>query len=155
MEWFKRKRRTIFQKLFVKQTPLEKFYDTNFEFIWYVLISLVCTGVLYVLYFVINNLTNGNYMVANFISYTISFSLLFYWDQLLFKSKPKHRKKKYTQLITFIIIRVIGFPIDSYILYLLINKCNMSIMIAKVVGSLIMFAYNFITNKLFVFKKIN
>lgn len=57
------------------------------------------------------------------------------------------------QLTSFIIVRVIGFPLDSLVLSVLINKFHIANMAAKVLGSLIMFMYNYITNKLFVFKK--
>ena len=62
-------------------------------------------------------------------------------------------KDRAIQLTTFIIIRIIGFPIDSFILHILISKFNIENMISKVISSLIMFIYNYITNKLFVFKK--
>lgn len=140
-------------KLFRRKTKLEKFYYDNEEFIKYCGVSLLCTLVLYLVFFIVDLVTKGNYLIANFFSYSISFALLFYLNQKVFKSKPKRRRDKFSQLTIFIIIRIIGFPLDSLVLSVLITKFNMGNMMAKIVGSLIMFIYNYITNKLFVFKK--
>lgn len=148
-----KKNKNIFKELFKKKSPLEKFYLANREFIDYCLVSLVCTGILYLVFFIVDLITKGNYLLANFFSYTISFSVLYIWDEKIFKVKHTRRKTKIRQLISFVIVRIIGFPLDSYVLHILINNFNMGNMLAKIVGSLIMFIYNYITNKLFVFKK--
>ncbi len=140
-------------RLFRRKSKLEKFYDKNKEFINYCLISAVCTGILYLVFFLVDLITKGNYLLANFFSYVISFTVLFIWDRHIFKSKPKKRKDKISQLISFIIIRVVGFPLDSLVLHILIANFSMGNMLAKIFGSLIMFIYNYLTNKLFVFKK--
>jgi putative flippase GtrA len=153
MSIFKKRNKNIFSKIFRKRSALEKLYVKNEEFIKYCFVSAVCTGILYVVFFLVDLISKGNYLLANFISYTISFAVLFIWDQKLFKSKPKRKKDKIAQLMAFIVVRVIGFPLDSLVLSFLIEKFNMGNMTAKIVGSLIMFMYNYITNKLFVFKK--
>lgn len=140
-------------KLFRRKSKLEKFYDKNKEFINYCLVSAVCTGILYLVFFLVDLITKGNYLLANFFSYVISFTVLFIWDRHIFKSKPKKRKDRISQLISFIIIRIVGFPLDSLVLHILIKNFSMGNMLAKIFGSLIMFIYNYLTNKLFVFKK--
>lgn len=149
---FRRKKRSIFW-YFKKKSKLEKFYYKNEEFILYSLVSIFCTILLYLLFYVVDKITNGNYILANFISYLLSFSLLFILNQKLFKSRPLTRRGRFNQLMTFVVIRVVGFPIDSAMLSLLINYSNMDNLVAKIIVSLIMFIYNYITNKLFVFKK--
>ncbi len=153
MSLFKKKDKCIFGKIFRKKSKLEKFYDKNKEFINYCLISLVCTGILYLVFFIVNKVTNGNYLLANFLSYTISFTILFIWDQKLFKSRPIRRKDRMVQIFSFIIIRLIGFPLDSFVLHIFISNFNMENMVAKVVSSMVMFMYNYVTNKLFIFRK--
>lgn len=153
MNIFKKKNKNIFSKIFRKETKLEKLYHKNEEFIKYCFVSFVCTGILYLIFFLVDLITKGNYLLANFLSYTISFSILFIWDKKIFKSKPRKKRDKIAQVTSFVIIRIIGFPLDSLILHELIVKFKMDNMIAKVLGSLIMFMYNYITNKLFVFRK--
>ncbi len=153
MNLFKKKDKNIFSKIFRRKSKIEKFYIKNKEFIDYCLVSAVCTGILYLVFFIVDLITKGNYLLANFFSYVISFAILFIWDQSVFKSKPKKKKDKINQLISFIIIRVVGFPLDSLVLHILITNFSMGNMSAKILGSLIMFIYNYLTNKLFVFKK--
>ena len=74
-------------------------------------------------------------------------------DRKVFDSKPKTRKKRIAQVTTFIIVRVIGFPLDSLVLTMLIKYFKIGNLSAKIIGSFIMFIYNYTTNKLFVFKK--
>lgn len=149
----KKEEKNILKKIFRKKSPLEKFYDKNKLFIKYCLISLMCTGILYLIFYIVDKLTNGNYFLANFLSYSISFAILFLMNQRLFKARPLRRKARIKQLSSFIIVRVIGFPIDSFILHTLISNFNMDNMAAKVIGSFIMFIYNYLTNKLFIFDK--
>lgn len=153
MSIFKKKNQNIFSKMFRKKSKLEKLYYKNEEFIKYCLVSAICTGILYLVFFIVDFISNGNYLLANFLSYTISFAVLFIWDQRIFKSKPRRKKDKLTQVTAFIIVRVIGFPIDSLVLSFLIKRFSIGNMVAKILASFIMFMYNYVTNKLFVFKK--
>ena len=153
MKLFKKKEKSFFKKIFRRKSKLEKFYDRNEEFIKYCLISLMCTGILYLIFFIVDKITKGNYFLANFLSYFISFAVLFFMNQKLFKARPVRKRDKAKQISAFVIVRIIGFPLDSFILHMLISKFNIDNMTAKVIGSLIMFIYNYLTNKLFVFRK--
>lgn len=146
---FKKKNKGLFKR----KSKLEKFYCKNEIFIKYCFVSFVCTCILYLVFYLVNLITKGNYLLANFLSYAISFTVLFFWNRKVFNYKPIRRKDRLEQTISFVIIRVIGFPLDSFILFLLIKEFNIGNMTAKVLASLIMFMYNYITNKLFVYKE--
>lgn len=146
---FKKKNKGLFKR----KSKLEKFYNKNETFIKYCFVSFVCTCILYLVFYLVNLITKGNYLLANFLSYVISFTVLFFWNRKVFNYKPIRRKDRLSQTISFIIIRVIGFPLDSFILFLLIKEFNIGNMTAKILASLIMFMYNYITNKLFVYKE--
>ena len=146
---FKKKNKGLFKR----KSKLEKFYCKNEIFIKYFFVSFVCTCILYLVFYLVNLITKGNYLLANFLSYAISFTVLFFWNRKVFNYKPIRRKDRLEQTISFVIIRAIGFPLDSFILFLLIKEFNIGNMTAKVLASLIMFMYNYITNKLFVYKE--
>ena len=146
---FKKKNKGLFKR----KSKLEKFYYKNEIFIKYCFVSFVCTCILYLVFYLVNLITKGNYLLANFLSYAISFTVLFFWNRKVFNYKPIRKKDRLEQTISFVIIRVIGFPLDSFILFLLIKEFNIGNMTAKVLASLIMFMYNYITNKLFVYKE--
>ena len=146
---FKKKNKGLFKR----KSKLEKFYYKNEIFIKYCFVSFVCTCILYLVFYLVNLITKGNYLLANFLSYAISFTVLFFWNRKVFNYKPIRKKDRLEQTISFVIIRAIGFPLDSFILFLLIKEFNIGNMTAKVLASLIMFMYNYITNKLFVYKE--
>ena len=134
---------------------IKKLYEKNKNFIKYSIVSLFCTVILYFLYFLITWLRNGKYIIANLIAYIVSFSVLFILDQKLFNSKPDNKKDFMKQLSAFVIFRVIGFVIDSSLLVLFIEKIGLINAIAKISSSLITFLFNYIVNKLFVFRNKN
>lgn len=129
-----------------------KIYNSNKLFIHYCCISFFCTIIMYVLYISINFLTNGLYLLANVVSYVVSFTTLFLLDRRLFKAKPISNREKIRQANNFLIFRAIGLLIDSLLLTIFIEYFNIFNIVAKVLSSLITFSYNYITNKLYVFK---
>lgn len=128
-------------------------YNKNKKFIKYCSISIICTIILYLIYFFITKINTKAYILANFIAYLVSFSLLFYLNQKLFNSIPTNKRNKITQILDFIIFRLIGFLIDSTILVILIEQVSISNFWSKIISSLLTFIYNYYTNKRFVFKK--
>lgn len=116
-----KKEKNIFKRIFRKKSKLEKFYYKNEEFIKYCFVSLICTGILYLVFFIVDLMTKGNYLIANLFSYVISFAVLYIWDQNIFKARPITKKRKLEQLTNFIIVRIIGFPLDSLVLSILIT----------------------------------
>ena len=131
---------------------LKKIYKENKQFIDYSLVSLFCTGTLYFLYFFITWITDGRYLVANFIAYVVSFTVLYVLDQKVFEAMPKNIKHAFGQLSTFVIFRVFGFIIDSSLLILFIEQFGLSNFVSKLSSSMITFIFNYVTNKFFVFK---
>lgn len=141
--------------IFKKKSKWEKFYDKNEEFIRYTTVSIVCTIILYTIYILVNFLTNDKYLLANFLGYSISFTILYIWDMKIFKSKPRKKEKRISQLINFIIFRVIGFIIDSLILLFFVESLKIDSLISKVISSCITFMFNYLTNKWFVFSNVD
>ena len=74
-------------------------YNKNKEFIRYCSISIICTIILYLIYFFITKINPKAYILANFIAYLVSFSLLFYLNQKLFNSIPTNKRNKITQIV--------------------------------------------------------
>lgn len=132
-----------------------KIYNKYKEFIKYCTISVLCTIVLYVIYFTITKINKDAYILANFIAYIVSFTILFILNKKLFNSIPKTKKEYITQVLDFIIFRLFGFLIDSTLLVIFIEKIGISNVLSKVISSLITFIYNYYTNKKYIFKKYN
>ena len=149
----RRKYKKVFKQLFSREMTLkQKFKDEDFQFVFYVLISNFSSVVFFLLYVLFTYvITNENYILANTVAYTVSFTVLYLLDRNLFKAQTRSKKKFMLQASSFIILRVIGFPLDTGLLYILVEKVRLGKLLGKLVGSLIMFFFNYITNKLFVF----
>lgn len=130
---------------------IKEIYLKNNLFIHYCIISFLCTIILYIVYFLINYVSGNQYILANFLGYLVSFTLLFILDQKLFKSRPKDKKILLKQILIFIVIRAIAFLLESIILVILIEKIKLSNIIAKFISSTIIFIYNYLANKNYVF----
>ena len=130
-------------------------YTKNKKFVHSSIISMICTGIRFIIYFFILWITKGRYIFANLISYVISFTILFFANQKLFDSKPAQKKDEAKQLSLFITYRIFGFFIDSALLALFIEKFKFSDVPARVFSSLLTFIYNYFTNKIYVFKYRN
>lgn len=148
------KRKNEIKNFFRKKSKLERLYYGNKQFIDYTFVSFVCTIILYLLYFFITWITKGKYIIANFVAYFVSFTILFLWNRKIFNSKPRRKKDQLYQIFLFIIFRVIGFIADSVILVGLIEYFKMPYSVSKVISSLTMFIFNYATNKIFIFNKI-
>lgn len=127
----------------------------NKKFVYSSIISLICTAIRFIIYFLILWITKGRYIFANLVSYVISFTILFFANQKLFDSKPNRKKDEAKQLSLFVTYRIFGFFIDSALLALFIEKFEFSDVSARVFSSLLTFIYNYFTNKIYVFKYRN
>ena len=125
---------------------IKEIYFKNKLFIHYCIISFM-----YLVYFIVNYINNNLYILANFLGYIVSFTILFILDQKLFKSKPKDKKLFLKQILLFVFIRAMGFLLESLILVILIEKIGLSNLIAKLFSSTFIFFYNYTANKNYVF----
>lgn len=130
---------------------IKEIYFKNKLFIHYCIISFLCTIIMYLVYFIVNYMNNNLYILANFLGYIVSFTILFILDQKLFKSKPKDKKLFLKQILLFVFIRAMGFLLESLILVILIEKIGLSNLIAKLISSTFIFFYNYTANKNYVF----
>ena len=129
-----------------------KLYKSNKMFIHYCCISFFCTIIMYTLFISINFFSNGMYLLAEIVSYVVSFTTLFLLDRRLFRAKPQRKRDKVKQANNFIIFRGIGLLIDALLLTIFIEKFGIPNVLAKVLSSCVTFSYNYFTNKVFVFK---
>lgn len=127
-------------------------YKKNKNFINYAFVSIMSTIIMLSLYALIDYLTNGLYLLANVISYTVSFLFLYFFDCKVFNYRPRKRKERIKQINNFILFRSIGLLLDSFFLSFLIEEFYLSNFLGKVFSSLMVFIYNYYTNKEFVFK---
>ena len=104
----------------------------------------------YGIYTLLSQLLGIYYILASIISFSISvifnYILSIKW---VFDVTKKQTTKDF---IIFIVLSVIGLIINSIILYICVELFNIHDMICKIIATIIVMVYNFITRKIFIEK---
>ncbi len=104
----------------------------------------------YGIYTLLSQLLGIYYILASIISFSISvifnYILSIKW---VFDVTKKQTTKEF---IIFIVLSVIGLIINSIILYICVELFNIHDMVGKIIATIIVMVYNFITRKIFIEK---
>lgn len=121
------------------------------ELVRYGFWGCISTGINLVLFYLFVWL-GMQYIVANIVSYIIAvvFSYVFN-DLFVFKGNTS---QMLTKGISYFFMRGVSVVIDSAILMFLCEICNINIVIAKILDSILIIGATFIISKLFIFKKV-
>ena len=99
--------------------------------------------------FAILTTLNMHYLLAQIISFTVS--LIFnYWASIKWVFNAKKQTLK--EIIIFIILSIIGLGINEILLYIGVDKFGYHELIVKLIATIIVMIYNFITRKLIIEK---
>ena len=99
--------------------------------------------------FIFKEFLNFNVILANTLSFIISVTYN-YIASITWVFDVNKNKNKNMQFILFIIFSIVGLIINNIILYILTDKLNIYYLISKVVATLIVMVFNFVTRKKFL-----
>ena len=124
--------------------------DDLIRFIKFGMVGVLNTLVNWVIFFILNAL-GMYYILANIIAYILGTVNSYLWNTLwVFKYKDKASTET---TIKFIILNLIGLGLNTGILYVLVDLCNLNKFIGLVTTTAIVMIINYIVNKLWVFSK--
>ena len=124
--------------------------DGVIRFIKFGMVGVINTLVNWIIFFILNAL-GMYYIVANIIAYILGTVNSYLWNTLwVFKYKDKASTET---TIKFIILNLIGLGLNTGILYVLVDLCNLNKFIGLVITTAIVMIINYIVNKLWVFSK--
>lgn len=87
-----------------------------------------------------------NYLIANILSFSISVIYNYILSmRFVFNVKETNPQKNFFQ---FIILSIIGLGINELIMKICVEKLLISVLIAKIIATIIVMIYNFITRKI-------
>ena len=124
--------------------------DGVIRFIKFGMVGVINTLVNWIIFFILNAL-GMYYILANIIAYILGTVNSYLWNTLwVFKYKDKASTET---TINFIILNLIGLGLNTGILYVLVDLCNLNKFIGLVTTTAIVMIINYIVNKLWVFSK--
>ena len=124
--------------------------DGVIRFIKFGMVGVINTLVNWIIFFILNAL-GMYYILANIIAYILGTVNSYLWNTLwVFKYKDKASTET---TIKFIILNLIGLGLNTGILYVLVDLCNLNKFIGLVTTTTIVMIINYIVNKLWVFSK--
>ncbi len=107
---------------------------------------LIDAGVLYVL----TEYLHVYYLVSSVISFIVS--LAYNYILSIFWVFDVKRKQTYKEVLLFAILSVIGLGVNQLVMYLGVDLLNIHYMLCKIIATIIVMVYNFITRKIFIEK---
>jgi len=104
----------------------------------------------YSVLYILTEFCHIHYLISTIISFSISvifnYILSIKW---VFDVTKKQTSKEF---LAFIILSIIGLIINAILMYLFVDIINIHYMISKLISTIIVMIYNFITRKLFIEK---
>lgn len=129
----------------------EKTVNLLVQIFKFVIVGGIATIIDWIIYYLFYKILNFDPLVANIFSFSVSVIYNYVasvkWVFIVNKSKTKKK-----MFIEFMIFSIIGFILTELLLWLFIDLINMNEMISKIVATIIVMIFNFITRKIFLEK---
>ena len=119
------------------------------KIIRFIVVGGIATIIDFVFLYIFKEFLNFNVILANTLSFIISVTYN-YIASITWVFDTNKNKNKKIQFILFIIFSIVGLIINNIILYILTDKLNIYYLISKVVATLIVMIFNFVTRKKFL-----
>lgn len=120
------------------------------QIIRFAIVGFIATIIDYALLYILTEYFHIYYLISSVISFTssliVNYILSVIW---VFDVKNKKANQK---ILLFVILSIIGLIINQIILYTLSDLLNIYYMISKLISTIIVMIYNFITRKKFIEK---
>lgn len=104
------------------------------------------------LLFLLTDFLEIHYLISGTVSFFVSviynYILSIFW---VFDTNKSNRNVQ--EFIVFIVLSVIGFGINQIFMYLFVDLLTIYYMISKIITTVIVMVYNFITRKIFLERK--
>lgn len=115
-------------------------------------VGMICFIIDYTLMIALTELCAVNYLFSSGISFSVSV-IINYWLSMHFVFQGKKYRHKTTELMFFIILSLSGLFLTELLIWLLVEKTGLLYRLAKIVVTLLVMIYNFVTKKIFLENK--
>ena len=114
------------------------------------IVGVIATLIDYIILFILTEYVGLYYLISSIISFSIS--LIFNYILSIIWVFNIKKKQIYKELLLFVILSIVGLIINQIILYFCTDILNCYYMISKMIATVIVMIYNFITRKKFIEK---
>mgnify|MGYP002621527726 CR=1 FL=1 len=115
------------------------------QIIKFIIVGGIATIIDWIIYYLLYNYVNIKPLYANIISYSISTIYNYLASiKIVFDVKKNDFKRNF---IIFVIFSLMGLLLSEMLIYLMIDKLSFNKMISKILSTIIVMIFNFITRK--------
>lgn len=139
--------RKVLKKLHIKTS--DKTTNLLIQIFKFGIVGGIATLIDWIVYYIVYKFLHVDPLIANILSFSVSviynYSASVRW---VFDVNKNNSKKK--MFIEFMIFSIVGLIITEILLHLFINILSMNAMISKVISTVIVMVFNFVTRKMFL-----
>lgn len=140
------------ESMIIKIRNLFIYFKTNKHLIHQILkFGIVGVGAFFIDYsflYILTEFCHIHYMTSSVISFTIS--LIFNYLASICWVFDVKRKQTLKEILLFIILSTMGLGINQIVMYLLTTICKFYYMFSKLIATMIVMVWNFVTRKIFI-----
>ena len=115
----------------------------------FIIVGGIATIIDFVFLYIFKELFNINIILANTLSFIISVTYNYIASVTWVFDVNKDKNKK-IQFILFVLLSIIGLIINNIVLFILTDKLNIYYLISKIIATIFVMTFNFITRKRFL-----
>ena len=125
--------------------------DLLIQIINFLIVGGIATLIDWLLYFILYNYVKLSPLLANIISYSIS-TLYSYIVSVKFVFNVNKDNSKKKNFIIFVTLSIIGLLLSEGLIYLMVNVFTLHKMLSKIISTMIVMFFNFVSKKYFLEK---
>lgn len=128
---------------------MKKLFELAKQLVKFGIVGVISTVLDYGLMVLFTEVFGIFYLLSSTLSYAIS--LLFnYYASMKYVFRGREDMSRIREFVTFTVLCLMGMGLNQLILWLIVEKCGIHYMISKILATVAVMVWNFVTRKLFL-----
>jgi len=132
-------------------SPVTAKQNELFQIIRFGLVGAFCAALDIIFFIILYDYLKINYLIANFGSTCFAILINYYISKKWVFKSGKYSAR--VEFAAFMIFSIIGLVINQFLIWLFVERFFMNPKTGKIIAIILVAIFNFITKKIFVFKK--
>ena len=117
-------------------------------------VGAIATAIDYGLMVFLTEIFNVRYLISCAISFSVSV-ILNYFLSIKYVFNVTHKTSKGAEILIFVFLSVIGLMLNQFLMWWTVERLSINYLIAKIIATVIVMGYNYISRKCFLEEKNN